>query len=622
MMDALRRGAKGFTAKILLGLLVLSFAVWGVSSAFVQRQADVVVAAGESTVDVNEFRLAYSRGLAELSQRFGTRLTVEQAEALGLTGAVTEDLVSGVVLDEQARLLELGISTDELARVVADDPALVGFDGSFDRNQARLVLRNAGLTEADYLESQADVARRRQLLAAVGASASVPEVYLSAMGTFAAQSRDVSVLRIDPSVVPEPQAPDDDALATWFEDNAARYAAPEYRSASVVALTADALADPDAVAEDDVRDVYETESERFAVAETRDVQTLVFPNREEADEAAARLADGLVTFDALIEERGAREDDITVRGARRSTFPDAALADDAFLLAEGETSDVLDGRFGPVILRATSVEEGQALSYEEVAPQIRMELAREAAERTILDVSDAIEDARAGGATLAEAVEGRGLELTTIDAVDATGLDADGQAVDTPGGADLVAALFESEVGVDERPLDEGRGGFVFYELLGVEAARNRTLDEVRERAVQDYVAAERERAASELAASLEERLRSGEAFETLAGEVGRTVQRVFDVRRNTRDGVDEAVVEAAFSGPESHVALVPMGDGEYRLVAVDRIVQVAGSGGGAAVIASDLAEDVLAQFVNELQHRYQPTFNAQAAEFARANTY
>ena len=618
MLNALRNASKGWTAKILLGLLIASFAVWGVSGAFVGRSDDVVVAAGETTVSANQYRLAYNRTLNQLGQGFGTQLTPEQAAAFGIDRIVLSELVSGAVLDEQSRELSLGITDDELARAVADDPAFEGIGGRFDRGRFRSILRSIGMTEQDYLAERTNVARRQQLLNALANNATVPAVYATAKAELDGQSRDVSFLRIGPDQAPGAEPVRDAEVAAYFDENAATYRAPEYRTIDVVTVTPETVADPAAVDAETVRAEYEANAARFTTPASRDIEQLLFPDRETADAAAARLAEGTATFDDVIAEQNANADAITVRGATPETYPDRTVADAAFAIGEGETTPVQDGRFGPVILRASNVTEARTPPFEEVEERLRAEIAAREASDALFDISDAYEDARAGGATLREAAAEQRLETTTIGPVDAQGLDPNGGPVALPEGVELLGPAFEAAEGEENAPLEPPTGGFVWYEVTGIEAARDRALDEVRDRVVEDLEAERLSERVAALAREVETELRGGADLAATGARLGVPVENAFAVRRDGGDGLSLAAATAAFSGAEGHVALVPEPSGDsYVVLRVDTVTDDAAT---AAPEPVDAEEDILQQFVNDLERRYRPTFNAALAERVRSS--
>ena len=617
MLEALRKASKGVTAKILLGLLVASFAVWGVSGALTGSHSTTIVEAGETVVTPIEYSLAYQREINEMSRRFNTRLTNEQATGLGVDRIVLNEVVSGAVLDEQARTLGLGISDDELAGLVGDDPAFTGFDGRFDRDRFRQVLYQVGMTEEDYVQGQVSVARRRQLLAAVASDAPVPLAYSSAIAEFDAETRDISYVVIGEGALAGDRSVDEDAFAAWFEENAARYAAPEYRGIDYVVVTPAALADPASVSVEEAREAYEADTGRFTAPAARDVQQLLFPDREAADAAAARLDAGEVTFDDLLIESEADPDTITLRGATRDTYPDQRIAETVFALEQDETSGVLDGRFGPVIVRPTLVLEEAVREFDETTDEIRRELATLRAEERVFDVVDDFEDARAGGAAFAEAAAAAGLEVVRIEAVDAAGQSPAEEPVEVPPASEFLATAFGAEIGEELPTLDLAGGGVVALEVAGIEAARPRALDEVRDRALVDYRA---ERDALEIGRIATEQLEAvegGASLEDVAAAVGTTVEQAFALRRNEEaEGLELDTIRAAFGGPEGHVALATRADGSVVLLRVDAIATDAEV---ADPVPASVEQDLLTQFVNDLRERYRPTFNAELAAQVRA---
>ena len=613
MLNSLRNASKGPVAKVLLGLLVASFAVWGVSGAFSTAQSTTVVQAGETVVTPTEYSLAYRRALNELSRRFNTQLTAEQASQLGVDAIVLNELVSGAVLDEQARELGLGITEDELAETVRDDAAFQNFAGGFDRQLFRNTLRNIGMTEDEYFESQVDVARRRQLLSAVAADAVVPNAFADAIASFDAQSRDISYIRLTDANLPPTEPVDEAELGEWFATNSTRYAAPEYRAIRYALISPEALADASSVSDEEAREIYDSDPSRFSAPASRDVEQLLFPDRETAEVAAARLETG-ATFEELIAERGGEGGTITLRGVTQDTYPDPNVTGDVFALGLNETSGVLDGRFGPVIVRPTLILAESVRDFEDVRDEIKLDIAQRNASGELFDVSDAFEDARAGGATFEEAAAGQGLEVMTIDAIDQAGLDREGNPVDLPPGAALLDAAFAAEQGQDVPPIDAG-SALLAFEVANIEPARDRTLDEVRDRVLADYEEERRSIALGQLANETRNAVETG-SLEDAAAELDVPIERAFALRRNeAAEGLDLGTVRSAFSGPQGHVALSTNPDGGYFILHVDDIVTDA-EVADAEPLSTE--QDLLTQFVNDLQDSYRPTFNADLAAQVR----
>lgn len=611
MLNTLRKAAGTWVAKILLLVLVGSFAVWGISGQLIGiGMSDAVVTAGGTEVSLKDYRLAYDRQLNVMSQRFGQRMTREMARALGVENQVLAQLVAGAVLDEQARLMRLGLSKDRIAALTAQDPAFQDANGRFDRQRFDYVLRQVGMRPEDYFANRAQVATRQQIVEAVSDGIKIPDAFLHAASLYRGEDRTVDYLVLPPSVLEAVAAPDDTTLSAWFEERKKDYAAPDYRKISYVKLEPEAIADEAAISDEDVRADYEKNKARYTTPETRTIEQLVFPSREAAEAALASLKSGS-TFEQVVTGEGKTMADVLLGTMTRDAVPDQKVAEAAFALGQGSVSEIVDGAFGPVLVRVTKVTPEVVQPFEEVAGQIRHDMALAEASRVLLDVHDSYEDARAGGATLAEAAERLGLKVVTVEAVSRAGQRPDGTVIaDLPASAELLREAFETEVNVENDPISLGSNGFVFYEVEGVTPARDRTLDEVRDKVTADWIAAETRTRLSQRTADLEKRLRDGETIDAIAAELGIDKQTKRGLRRDANDAdLGGPGVAAVFAVPNGGVgAFDAPGDAGSILFRVTEVFEPAAAGAEAipeperANFSRGLADDLLDQLVAKLQ--------------------
>ena len=175
-----------------------------------------MITVGGTKVSINEYRLAYDRQVNAMSQQFGQRLTREQATAFGLDNQVLAQLVSGALLDEQARKLGLGLSKDRLADLTREDPAFQGTDGTFDRRAFDYVLNQVGMRPEDYLNNRAQVAVRQQIVEAVADGLKAPNTFLKAVGLYRGEDRTIDYLVLPKSLVEPIEAPTDAASFCLF----------------------------------------------------------------------------------------------------------------------------------------------------------------------------------------------------------------------------------------------------------------------------------------------------------------------------------------------------------------------------------------------------------------------
>ncbi|MGV1830023.1 peptidylprolyl isomerase [Agrobacterium vitis] len=626
MLVILRKAAGTWVAKGLLLLLVASFAIWGISSSIMSDTSDKVIKVGSQSVNSNEFRLAYQRQISDLSRRFGTQLTSEQARSLGIESQVYQQLVAGAALDQLASDMNLGLSQDRLAQLIGDDPAFKNTNGQFDRQLFTSRLRNSGIREQDYITERSKVAVRSQIVDATAEGFVPPKVLVDALKLYRQESRSIDYLLLTTANIDPIKAPDETVLKTWFNTMKSRYRAPEYRSFSYVKLEPADIADPKAVTDEQVKQEYEANLKKFEVAGTRTLEQLTFPTKELAETAAQSLKNGK-TFDQLVADQGKTATDVLLGDFTRADIPDQKLADAAFAVAkDSDTTPVVEGAFGPVILRVSNIKPSHTKTLDEVKDQIRADLAANAAAQQINDVHDRFEDMRASGSSLEEAATKAGLKAIKVEGIDAQGQDKTGKAAENlPEKANLLKSVFETEAGAEPLPLNIGRNGYLWFDVTSIDASRERTLDEVKDKAVADWTTEQQKQALGAKVEQLKAKADTGVALADLATELAIGVETKAGLRRDTEDPVlGPAAVQAAFRGPSGTIGSAVGADPMTQILLKVTDVNTQPTGdvvdqqeSQITALAKSAGDDILDQMVNQLQTKYGVTINQALAQQA-----
>lgn len=619
MLDSLRNASRSWFSKILLGLLVLSFAAWGVSGVFTDGfGSNAVVQAGGSTVTPTEFRLAYDRQVSAMSRQFQTQLTRDQAKALNIPGQVTGQLVAGVLLDEQARNMGLGMSKDHLARLTGEDQAFQDGSGRFSSNQFNAVLRQAGMSPQDYFASRSKFALRQQIVEAVSDGMSAPDALLKALALYEGEGRTVDYITLTQEKPEAIAAPDEAAMKKWYEDHLANYRAPEYRKVSFVPLEAQDIADEADVTPEEIQDYYKKNIARFSTPEKRTIQQLNFTNDDEAKAASEKIKAG-TSFADLVTQSGKKPEDVTLGTFVKADLPDAVIADAAFALPANGTSDVVKGAFGPVILHVSAIEPSVVKTEAEVTPEIRKTLALTQALTSLNAVHDSYEEERGNGATLNQAADKLKLKVHTIEAVDAEGKGLDGKPVaDLPQLPQFLTSVFQSDQGIDNDALPTPTRGYIWYQLDGITPARDRTLDEVKDQVIAEWI---QDQATKQLLAKGEElrkRIEGGESLDTIAQELGLEKQTKRGLTRTATDpDLATTAIAQIFGGPDKHSGIAAgINKDTQILFKVTETTEPTGVSaeslpqGTRDAISSRISDDLLEQLVGRLQSEYPVKIN------------
>lgn len=618
MLNTMRKHATGWVAQILLGLLVLSFAVWGIADVFTGVGNHSVARVGNTDISSVNFDRAYRRELQAMSQRVGQQITPDQARMLGIPNQVLGRLVTEAALDDQASNLHIGVSKDMLIREIAEDPAFKGPGGTFDRNYFVSLLRNNGMTEDAYVVERRAQEKRQQIAESISGGATAPDAFAKALHQYQTEQRDIRYIVLPTSLIGEIAAPNADELTAYYNDNKAEWRAPESRTLALIKVGPEDVARPEDVSDEDAQKAYDADKARFTTPETRHVYQIVFADESTAQAAADRLKAG-EDFEAVLESTGKKLADVDLGVVTRDRLIDAAVAEAAFGLAPNSVSDVVKGSFGPVIVRVTDVVPETVKPFAEVKDELKQTVALGNARADINVLRDSIEDSRAGGATLDEIASNNKLTVKKVT-VDQQGKDADGNAVaDIPAQAQLLKDAFESDVGIDNAAVPTEDGGYVWYSIVDINEAHDRPLDEVKDKVIEAW---KKQSAADKLLAKANEtkdRLGKGETLDAIATSLGLVAQSRTQQTRTSQpgDGLSAEALKAAFAGPKGSAAVAPGAqDGEQVVLQVAEVVETpytpAKDDGNQLTqqLADSMQNDLLQQYVSELQRQLGATVN------------
>lgn len=550
MLRGIRKASENWLGRILmaivLSVLAGSFAVWGINDIFRGYGSTYLAKIGDTEIQQDQFSQTYNERLQQLGQQLGRPVTPEQAAALGLDRQVLAQLIAQAGLDQLAQRMRLGVPTSDIVQQVLADPHFQTPTGQFDRPRFEGFLQSIGFSEQRYFEDLRRTIPRREITDAVSGGITVPKTYLDAINQFQNQERSIQYAALGPEQAGDIPQPTPEELTKYFNDRKILFRAPEYRKVAVVVVTPAELAKSITVSDADAKKRYDENLKQYQTPERRHIEQIVFPNMAQAQAASTRLKSG-VKFDALAAERGLKASDIDLGTVAKSAIIDPAVANAAFALKPGEVSAPVQGKFGVVIITVLDVEAGETKPFSVVEPFIKNDIALERAKSKVNDLHDKMEDARAGGGTLADAAKSLGLKAITLD-IDRSGRDASGKFVASiPGATNVISGAFSNDVGVDTYPVDAD-GGYVWYEVEGVTPARDRKLDEVKTEVEQrwhdDQVAARIKTKAADLVS----KLKNGNPFDALAATDKVKVQTASDLKRGpVSNGLSAKVIQAVF---------------------------------------------------------------------------
>ncbi|MGE3832428.1 MAG: SurA N-terminal domain-containing protein [Parvibaculaceae bacterium] len=615
MLDKMRGASKSWAAKVLMGLLVLSFGVWGIADVFRFGGDSTLATVGDQEISAQDFENYYRRWLDNYQRQTGQTITRDMARQLGLDRAVLNEMMQNASYDAEASRLKLAISDQQIADEIKLNPAFHNSKGEFDPGLFREILERSGFTEAGFIASE----RQRFLRAAIAETTSAPvgasKTMTEAMHKYRNEERDARYFVVRPadSEVPKPSDTD---LKTFYESNAPRYTAPEYRGFALMKVEPQDIAAKIEVTDAEIKDAYEKYKLDYFTPETRTVLQIVFPTIDEAKKAKERIGKG-EDFLAIAKEHGLTEADATLGTVTKDGIIDEIIAEEAFRLAEGAVSDPVQGKLSIVLLKVSKVNPEKQATLDEVKDKLKERVQLEKARTQVQDLYTTVEDARAQQQSFEDIAKANGLTFLSFAAVDAAGKDKDGKPVEIPYKEDVLKQVYETDAGVENDALSL-HDGFFWYEVREVIPSAVKPFDTVKAEVENDWRQGKVREVALEKAKKTAERARNGTQFDALAQENQAEIKTVQGLKRNeTTADFDAPAVSALFAVPQNGFAFAPEPDGKGAKVIQSQTVLTPAFDANDAdsqKIAQELAQaaggDVLGLYVADLQADLGATVN------------
>ncbi len=625
MLDALRRGSTGTVAKILFAVLVLSFAIWGIGPVFRNYGRGNVAKVGSHEIRVEDFQRSLQNELNIISRQAGRRITTEQARAAGLDNRILAQLMAWAAVEQHADDLQLALSDPKLIEALKEDPSFKGPDGKFSRLAFENVLNHLGVSERGFVQLRRRDELREQLTTALMNGVAVPDTMIDLVNGWREEKRVAEHFTIDAEKAVTVPEPDEAKLKETYDANKGDFVSPEYRKIAVLALSVDNVKGKMDVSDDEITASYEETKKDYNTPERRRLQQIAFKDKAAAEAAKAALAKGK-TFGEVAKEAGAKDADIDLGLVSKDRLIDPKIADAAFALEKNTVSDVVEGRFATVLLRVTDIQPAVTHTLADVKDQVRDKIATKKAQAQLQTLIDQVEDARAAGKTLKEIADQMKVDYLEVAATDRYNKSPDDKpAMRLRDALPIIKAAFDSQVGLENEPVELHDGGYAWVDVLGVTEAKQKPFDAVKDEVKKLAISNERKRLISELAAKLVARADKGEAMEALAKEAGDAkVDTTPPFTRTTEpQGMPKGAVNQAFSLAKGKAGSAPTINGKSRVVF--KVTEITPAPAPTKEqrekidkdLRAELTDEVLSEYVVALQDRLGATINE--PEFNRA---
>ncbi len=403
MLEAIRKHAQGWLAKTILGLIVITFALFGVDSYMKgDKSGGVVAEVGDMGISREELAREIQAQSDRMRETLGPAFDPAVSETADFRQKVLDSLIDRKAMLQEAQKQKFLAPDAYLASILSQIPAFQQ-DGQFSPQRYQAVLRQNGRSPAQF-ENELRQSFMLEVVTSPASLAAFPSATsLSQIARLVAQQREISWVDLPASSVAAQIKVTPADIERYYADNKAAFTEPEQIRAEYLVLDKAAVAAGIAVSEQAVADYYASHAARFGQPEQRSASHILIAVDKNADVASRAKAKAKATalFETLknsparfadlarteSQDPGSAAQDGSLgsfgRGMMVKPFEDAV-----FSMKPNEIRGPVESDFGYHIIRLDGIQPGKTAPLAEVRAEVLDALRKEEAQKVFAGMAE------------------------------------------------------------------------------------------------------------------------------------------------------------------------------------------------------------------------------------------
>ena len=392
MLRVLRENAQSWMLRGILVLVAVTFISWGGYSLIRERNKTYAAKVNGVTIEWNDFNDAYQNTIKQYRDALGPSFSEKMVAELKLPERVLDDLISKVLMMQEAKRLGLTVSDEELSESIESLPAFQ-LEGQFDRRMYERALRLNRMSPEQFEQMQRENLVLGKLVTLVrlnGGKISEDEV----LETFRFENERINLafLKISPDSFKGQATVNEIEEKDYYQKHQEEFRIPTSVQVQYLIFRPSDIEGKIQVSPEDIKRIYDSQKERFKIpkrVKAREVLVKVNPDdaSDKIDEKRKKAEDILEkvkkTKDVASLAKQFSESETAAKGGDmgwvQAGAVDELIQTALFSLKPGEISGVVKGMAGFYILKADEVTEEKQKSLDEVKDQILQTLKKEKA---------------------------------------------------------------------------------------------------------------------------------------------------------------------------------------------------------------------------------------------------
>jgi len=587
MLGYIRESVQGLIAWAIVILLIVVFALWGISSYFGSGGSLVVANVNGEEITQQAFQREFYQQRDRMREMFGEQFNPSLMDPQ-IKQKALDDIINREVIVQAADKAGYRVSDNFLVQTIQSFEAFQE-NGQFSNNLYKQQLGAQGDSPATFEHRIQRAIISQQMYSGVAATPLVTKQNVDQILKLQEQTRDIGYMVLKADSFKQDADITEDAIKQYYDQHSDSYMTPEMVSLNYVELNVADLATDEQPTDEELKQFYEERSSLYVIPEERRTRhILVSVNSgasEEQIQAAKKKAEDLrkqiaegADFEKLAEKNSDDPGSAKLGGdigffGKGSLDP--AYEEAMFKLKVGEVSEPVLSAFGYHIIKLEEIREEKAKPFEEVKSTLVSEYQQGIAERKYFELSEKLTNlAYEVPDTLEDAAGATGLQVKTTELFPRTG------GIGIAANPKVAAAAFSDDVlkqGYNSEPISIGENHVVVVRVKDHQDAKLKPFTEVKDVIKTELINDKARERAKQQGLNIMEQLAKGEATPEAAAKIANVEWKSAGELKRTDRTIDGKIVQQAFKmvkPQDNKISFdgVQLATGDYAVIGVSKV--------------------------------------------------
>ena len=280
MLNIVRNLVSSIFGKILLGLMVLSFALWGVGDILSSGNSKLAAKVGNQKISLEEFYNKFGKEVQELNIRTGGQITIQEAYEQNIDKLIINDLVYEKMVLEFADKNKIYLSDNILKDAIKNLPQFIGSDGQFSEQLYRSSIRRNFSSEEEFLNELTFVYVNSLLFENFKSGNTINSKIIDLLYEYEGEERNIDYFIFNKNDIGVDIS--DDELIEYYDLNKSKYFTEEVRTIEYIEFNLEDFKKLSSANNEDAFLYYNENKDLFFEEEKRSIKLARFENQEDA----------------------------------------------------------------------------------------------------------------------------------------------------------------------------------------------------------------------------------------------------------------------------------------------------------------------------------------------------